>query len=167
MVGAQLTISLEIISHCNGLNMTRASDNIDFVKEVDEIAEKAIDAFGLSYDKTAPENLHNPLLRWCDFILRYIPNATRHVYKSDKFPAFIPKEAEKGLKQIEELFIAGGDVNPYQSKSLTLFNDTSSKKRIKEQTCYGLIGEFITYTYHVMQSLLLNSIQNAQSGFYF
>lgn len=131
MVGAQLTISLGIISHCNGLNMTRASDNIDFVKEVDEIAEKAIDAFGLSYDKTAPENLHNPLLRWCDFILRYIPNATRHVYKSDKFPAFIPKEAEKGLKRIEELFIAGGDVNPYQSKSLTLFNDTSSKKKNK------------------------------------
>ncbi|EIS3744844.1 hypothetical protein LO909_004440 [Aeromonas hydrophila] len=111
--------------------MSKASNNIDFIKEVDEISKKAIDAFGLSYDKTASENLHDPLLRWCDFILRYIPNAKRHVYKSDKFPAFIPKEAEKGLKRIEELFIAGGDVNPYQSKTLTRFNDTSSKKKNK------------------------------------
>ncbi|MCZ5459938.1 hypothetical protein O5625_24905, partial [Escherichia coli] len=32
---------------------------------------------------------------------------------------------------IEMLFTTGGDVNPYQSKTLTLFNDTSGKKATK------------------------------------
>lgn len=111
--------------------MPGTQHRIDLNKEVVEIAEKAIEAFGLSYDKTAHSNLHDPLLRWCDFVLRYIPPAKRLIYKPDRFPVSVSDDAKIGLKRIEYLLTAGGDVNPYQSKTLTLFNDTSSKKEKK------------------------------------
>ncbi|EPZ9228545.1 hypothetical protein J4Q66_002762 [Proteus mirabilis] len=111
--------------------MSDAQKNIDLYKEIDEIAEKAIEAFELSYVKTAHSNLHKPLLRWCDFLLRYIVPAKRMILKSDRFPINISDEAKVGLQRIEDLFVTGGDVNPYQSKTLTLFNDTSGKKEKK------------------------------------
>ncbi|WP_105621464.1 hypothetical protein [Cronobacter malonaticus] len=111
--------------------MTGTQKNIDLNKEIDEIAEKAIEAFELSYVKTASSNLHDPLLRWCDFLLRFIPPAKRTILKSDRFPVQISDDSKVGLQRIEELFTTGGDVNPYQSKTLTLFNDTSGKKENK------------------------------------
>lgn len=119
------------INYIKGVNMSEKPKYIDLNKEIDEISEKAIEAFELSYDKTASSNLHDPLLRWCDFVLRYIPPAKRTVYKSDRFPVTISDDAKIGLQRIENLFINGGNVNPYQSKTLTLFNDTSSKKNKK------------------------------------
>ena len=92
--------------------MPGTQHRIDLNKEVVEIAEKAIEAFGLSYDKTAHSNLHDPLLRWCDFVLRYIPPAKRLIYKSDRFPVSVSDDAKIGLKRIEYLLTAGGDVNP-------------------------------------------------------
>ncbi|CAG9425420.1 hypothetical protein NVI2019_PEGOAJLN_02500 [Providencia alcalifaciens] len=111
--------------------MSGTQKNVDLHKEIDEIAEKAIEAFELSYVKTAHSNLHDPLLRWCDFLLRYIAPTKRTILKSDRFPIDISDEAKVGLQRIEDLFIAGGDVNSYQSKTLTLFNDTSGKKEKK------------------------------------
>lgn len=111
--------------------MSSTQKTIDLNKEIDEIAEKAIEAFELTYVKTAHSNLHDPLLRWCDFLLRYIPPAKRTILKSDRFPVQTSDDSEVGLQRIEELFITGGDVNPYQSKTLTLFNDTSGKKENK------------------------------------
>ncbi|MDK1895510.1 hypothetical protein [Klebsiella sp. K4-172] len=111
--------------------MSKSHKNTDLNKEVNKIAQIAIDAFGLSYEKTADSNLHEPLLRWCDFVLRYIPPIKRYIYKSDKFPINISDDAKIGLQRIEELFVTGGNVNPYQSKTLTIFNDTSGKKEKK------------------------------------
>jgi hypothetical protein len=111
--------------------MSGTTKTIDLHKEIDEIAEKAIEAFELSYVKTAHSNLHDPLLRWCDFLLRYIAPAKRTILKSDRFPVNISDDSKAGLQRIEDLFTAGGDVNPYQSKTLTLFNDTSGKKEKK------------------------------------
>ncbi|CAI0965107.1 hypothetical protein [Serratia proteamaculans] len=111
--------------------MSGTQKNVDLHKEIDEIAEKAIEAFELSYVKTAHSNLHDPLLRWCDFLLRYIAPAKRTIIKSDRFPVNISDDSKAGLQRIEDLFTAGGDVNPYQSKTLTLFNDTSGKKEKK------------------------------------
>ncbi len=111
--------------------MSGIQKNIDLRKEIKDIAEKAIEAFELSYVKTAHSNLQDPLLRWCDFVLRYIAPAKRIIHKSDQFPVNISNDAKVGLQRIEDLFTAGSDVNPYQSKTLTLFNDTSGKKQKK------------------------------------
>lgn len=108
--------------------MSDTQKNIDLIKDINEIAEKGIQAFELSYSESGHSNLHEPLLRWCDFILRYIPPMKRDVFKSDRFTKNIPDDAKAGLQRIEGLFTSGGDVNPYQSKTLTLFNDTSGKK---------------------------------------
>lgn len=111
--------------------MLEPQKQIDLNKEIDEVTEAAIEAFGLSYNKTAHSNLHDPLLRWCDFILRYISPSSRTIHKSDLFPVNISDDAKIGLQRIEDLFISGGDVNSYQSKTLTFFNDTSGKKEKK------------------------------------
>lgn len=105
--------------------------SIDLLKDVNEVSEKAIQAFELSYEESGHSNLHDPLLRWCDFLLRYISPERRVVLKSDKFPVSISDGAKLGLERIEGLFTTGGDVNPYQSKTLTLFNDTSGRKEKK------------------------------------
>lgn len=111
--------------------MLDARKNIDLIKDIDEISEKGIQAFGLLYDESGHSNLHDPLLRWCDFLLRYIAPQKRIILKSDRFPENIHDGARVGLQRIEMLFTTGGDVNPYQSKTLTLFNDTSGKKATK------------------------------------
>lgn len=50
--------------------MPGTQHRIDLNKEVVEIAEKAIEAFGLSYDKTAHSNLLDPFsdgaISYCD-----------------------------------------------------------------------------------------------------
>ncbi len=48
--------------------MLDARKNIDLIKDIDEISEKGIQAFGLLYDESGHSNLHDPLLRWCDFL---------------------------------------------------------------------------------------------------
>ncbi|MDH2914180.1 hypothetical protein N7V53_16865 [Kosakonia sp. HypNH10] len=111
--------------------MSGTQKNIDLIKDINEIAEKGIQAFELSYDESGHSNLHDPLLRWCDFVLRYIAPGRRVVLKSDRFTANVPDDAKVGLQRIEELFNSGENVNPYQSKTLTLFNDTSGKKTAK------------------------------------
>lgn len=98
-----------------------------FRRNIDEFAEKAIAAYGLTFTQSAQADLNEPLLRWVDFMLRYIPPARRQILASSKFPLWnLPPDAEIGLHRIEQLLIWGGDVNPYQSKTLTRFNDTSS-----------------------------------------
>jgi hypothetical protein len=92
---------------------------------VDEIAEQAIAAYRLTYRRKATESLNEPLLRWLDFALRYIPPIPRSILKSDKFPMSLPAGAETGLRRILHLLQTGGDVNPYQGKRLSHGHDTS------------------------------------------
>lgn len=98
-----------------------------FQRDIDEFAEKAIAAYNLTFTQSAQAGLNEPLLRWVDFTLRYIAPIRRRILASSNFPLWnLPSEAEIGLHRIEQLLIWGGDVNPYQSKTLTRFNDTSS-----------------------------------------
>uniref|UniRef100_E1TBU0 Uncharacterized protein n=1 Tax=Burkholderia sp. (strain CCGE1003) TaxID=640512 RepID=E1TBU0_BURSG len=102
-----------------------------FQRDVDQVAEKAIAAYDLTFTQTSQADLNEPLLRWIDFASRYIPQARRQILASNKFPLKLPPDAETGLHRVEQLLIWGGDVNPYQSKTLTRFNDTSGSKRQK------------------------------------
>ena len=102
-----------------------------FQRDIDEISEKAIAAYGLTFTQSAKSDLNEPLLRWVDFTLRYIPPVRRRILVSNKFPLKLPPEPEVGLHRIEQMLIWGEDVNPYQSKTLTQFNDTSGQKRKK------------------------------------
>jgi hypothetical protein len=117
-----------------------------FRQNIDEITEKAIAAYGLTYTQSAGAGLDAPLLRWCDFILRYIPPAKRQIFVSNKFPLTLPPEPEMGLHRIEKLLIQGGDVNPYQSKTLTEF-DTSSVDRRKRTD--GLLADWGIHHLHL------------------
>ncbi|AMB73319.1 hypothetical protein [Pantoea ananatis] len=127
--------------------MSLNQKKIDLNKDVKEIAEKAIAAFELKYDESGHSNLHDPLLRWCDFLRRYIPPMKREVRKSDLFPVNIPDDAKVGLQRIEDLLSSGGDVNPYQSKTLTLFNDTSGKR--EKQRTDGLWADWGIHHLHL------------------
>lgn len=49
--------------------------------------------------------------------------------KSSAFPKLLASEVDTSLKYLESLFSSGEDVNPYQSKGLILYNDTSGVKR--------------------------------------
>lgn len=103
-----------------------------FQRKVDELAQKAIAAYGLTFTQTAQADLSEPLLRWTDFTLRYIAPAQRQIVISSKFPINnLPSDAEAGLHHIEQLILSGGEVNPYQSRTLTQFNDTSGTKSKK------------------------------------
>lgn len=105
---------------------------IAFYHDVDEIAEKAIAAYGLEYSKSADNNgLHAAVLRWADFALRYVAPTPRQIVLSDKFPLTLPPEPEQGLHRIERMLINGEDINAYQSRTLTEFNDTSGRKSQK------------------------------------
>ena len=48
--------------------MSDTQKNIDLIKDINEIAEKGIQAFELSYSESGQSNLHEPLLRWCDLM---------------------------------------------------------------------------------------------------
>lgn len=102
-----------------------------FQRDIDEIAKKAIAAYGLTFTQSAKPDLSEPLLRWADFTMRYIAPVRRQILVSKKFPLALPPEPEVGLHRIEQLLIWGDDVNPYQSRTLTQFNDTSGSKSQK------------------------------------
>lgn len=74
-------------------------------------------------------NLSDPLLRWMDFVTRYIDPRPRTVVASSAFPKRLPNDVARALSQMIERFASGGDVNGYQSRGLTAVNDISSGKR--------------------------------------
>lgn len=102
-----------------------------FHENVDEICEKLIAAFALTHAKTADSNLHEALLRWLDFRLRYIEPRPRRIVVSKKFPLSLPSDVSNALSAFEKAVMSGDDVNAYQSTSLTRFNDTSGTKKQK------------------------------------
>lgn len=103
---------------------------IRFLDDVDQIARGFIDDYGLKHEEEV-ENLKEPLLRWLDFVSRYIPVSKRIVVRADSFPQNIPPDAKGGFNRIIALIEAGGDLNPFQSKGLIDCNDTSAAKRQK------------------------------------
>jgi hypothetical protein len=100
----------------------------DFHRAVDQISADLIVSCGLKYSQEIG-NLKEPLLRWLDFRLRYVDQKPRKIYLSRKFPKKLTADTERALQRIVRLFSEGGDVNPYQSKGLIFYNDTSGAKR--------------------------------------
>lgn len=101
-----------------------------FVKDLYEIAEHLISFYEIEFKRDL-EHLSDPLIRWMDFRLRYIDPKPRRVIASDKFPKRLPKTVETGFIALQQKIIRGEDINPYQSKSLIKFSDTSGKKKSK------------------------------------
>jgi len=99
-----------------------------FHGDIDRIVMNLIDEYGLRFEEEV-ENLSEPLLRWLDFVTRYIAPHPRKIFASNKFPKKLSVEAEKSLHHLEKLIQSGADLNPYQSKGLILHNDTSANKR--------------------------------------
>lgn len=108
-----------------------ASDNPlvrSFQADVNELAGLLIQQFGLRHSGEVV-HLSDPLLRWMDFVARYISPRPRRIVTSSLFPKRLPAHIEAALSNLERLLIEGHDVNAYQTQGLTFRNDTSAAKR--------------------------------------
>lgn len=123
----QLTGSLEF-SRDALLHMKNISEI--FAKDLCEIVEHLISLCGIEF-KRELNHLSDPLIRWLDFRLRYIDPKPRQIIASDNFPKKLPETVETGFLALQQKIIFGEDINPFQSKSLIKFNDTSGKKKSK------------------------------------
>lgn len=101
---------------------------VRFHSDIHKIATNLIQEYGLRY-KGEADYLSEPLLRWQDFVFRYIASKPRAIVESNKFPMALDAETQKNLEHLKFLIINGTYLNPYQSKGLILHNDTSLKKR--------------------------------------
>lgn len=101
-----------------------------FQKDVRELVTEFIDEFDLRYEKK-DEGLSDPLLRWLDFTSRYINLRPRRVLYSKEVAKSIQPENRAGFKKLVRVIKNGGDLNPYQSKGLTIHNDISGKSNQK------------------------------------
>jgi len=101
-----------------------------FRTNLDDIATELIQAFGLKYSNEV-DGVHDPLLRWIDFSMRYIPQKERVVYFSKDFWNRLPKHLRKLVNIFSDHFEYGRNINPYQSKGLIKFNDTSGNNPAK------------------------------------
>lgn len=104
---------------------------IKFASDLDKIATQLIASYGLKFDQYI-SNLSEPLLRWVDFRLRLIEPKPRKVVFSNKLPIKnLSVQVNTGLAKLEKVIKSGKDINPYQSKGLIKFNDTSGKSNNK------------------------------------
>lgn len=99
-----------------------------FHEGIDRVVKELINDYGLRHEEEV-RNLSDPLLRWQDFVIRYIANRPRKIFASNKFPKKLEIDIEKSLHHLETLVQRGSDLNPYQSKGLMLYNDASANKR--------------------------------------
>lgn len=99
-----------------------------FRENLDAIAIGLIDAFGLKYKRDVSE-LSEPLLRWLDFVYRYIGPWPRQVVITREIKRHLLGKLRKPLRRMIGRIEVGEDINPYQSKGLIEFNDTSAAKR--------------------------------------
>lgn len=102
----------------------------EFQARLTEIARELVQMHGLRFTESV-ENLNDPLYRWIDFRLRYIDPIPRKLLWSDRFPKHVAPEVDRGLKIVASRMREGRDVNAYQSKGLTRFNDSSGKNASK------------------------------------
>jgi hypothetical protein len=97
---------------------------------LNQIALELISLWKLEF-KQQVEHLSDPLHRWLDFRMRYIDAMPRTVHYSSKFPINLPHTVQVGLDSIVAKLTSGADINPYQSKWLTRFSDSSGKRSAK------------------------------------
>ena len=98
-----------------------------FEIDLNEICQDLVDNFHLKYKKEV-QRLADPVLRWADFRLRYIDPRPRTILASSKFPGCIPPEAVPGFEKFVAEAISGSDLNIYQGKGLSEWNDVSGEK---------------------------------------
>ncbi len=104
---------------------------LKLASDLDKITTKLIKSYGLRFDQNI-NNLSEPLLRWIDFRLRLIEPKPRKIVFSNKLPIKnLSVQINTGLVKLEKAIKSGQDINPYQSKGLIKFNDTSGKSSTK------------------------------------
>ena len=99
-----------------------------FIEDLDAIALDLIVLFKLEFKKEVAQ-LSSPLMRWLEFRMRYIDSRPRQLVLSDAFPVMLPATVKTGLLGLQNLMVEGGNLNPYQSKSMVQFHDASGKRR--------------------------------------
>jgi hypothetical protein len=99
-------------------------------KDLNQIAHLLIKFWKIEFRQEA-ENLNDPILRWLDFRLRYVDPIPRKLLYSNKFPLKLPHSVSAGLHILIDKLQRGVDINQYQSKGLTRFDDLSSKRKSK------------------------------------
>lgn len=99
-----------------------------FAEDLRAVSRELCRAFALKFSEEVA-NLSDPLLRWMDFVTRYIDPRPRTVVTSSAFPKKLPNDVARALSQMIERLASGSDVNGYQSRGLTAVNDVSAGKR--------------------------------------
>ncbi|MDE1334019.1 hypothetical protein [Vibrio aestuarianus] len=102
--------------------------------DLDRVCFSLIEAYGLKFSQTEG-HLSSPLMRWLDFVSRYIPEFERQIVLSKELAAKLemelPKQVNEQFASFARRSIAGLDLNPFQSKGLILHNDISDRKKQK------------------------------------
>lgn len=99
-----------------------------FRADTETISKSLLDYCGLTHSK-AVQGLDQGLLRWMDFRLRFVDPKPRPLVYSNEFPKHPADEVKRALWNFEQVSLAGGDLNPFQGKGLTMHHDTSGTKR--------------------------------------
>ena len=99
-----------------------------FHDDLNSLVTNFINEYGLKYEEKEV-GLSSSLVRWLDFTTRYIQPAVREIFYSNVFPKQLDGNISADLNNIESIIKSGGDINPYQSKGLMIYNDTSGSKR--------------------------------------
>ena len=104
------------------------------IDDLDRLCAKLIRSYGLKFSQKE-DNLSSPLMRWLDFVSRYVPECERQLVLSkelgDKLESELPKQVKKQFDSFACRSIDGSDLNPFQSKGLVLHNDISDRKKQK------------------------------------
>ncbi|EPW6854233.1 TPA: hypothetical protein NKP06_002808 [Vibrio parahaemolyticus] len=102
--------------------------------DLDRVCFSLIEAYGLKFSQKEG-HLSSPLMRWLDFVSRYIPEFERQIVLSKELAAKLemelPKQVNEQFASFARRSIAGLDLNPFQSKGLILHNDISDRKKQK------------------------------------
>lgn len=116
----------------NHLSNSQLHQNL--IDDLDRICVSLIKSYGLKFTQKE-ESLSSPLMRWIDFVSRYIPCSQRQVAVSaeltHKLKNSLPKQAVIEFDEFASRSISGSDLNPFQSKGLVLYNDTSNNNKPK------------------------------------
>jgi len=117
-----------------------------FYNDSNAISLTFLENYALRFDKDF-EHLSEPLLRWQDFVLRYIPPKPRGLFFSKEIIEKLSLTDMDSLKKLIFMMQNGEDVNSCQSTGLTINNDISSNRRDKRTD--GLWAEWGIHHLHV------------------
>jgi hypothetical protein len=123
---------------CRGIGIVLKMDLADqtdaslvfkqFYEDINHIALAWIHQEELSFATAEQTPSRELIFRWLDYCHRRVEPRPRKVHASKLFPKNLPATVATGLSNLINLLQAGGDINPYQSKTI-LKNDTSASKK--------------------------------------